>query len=667
MTNLPPIVVDFETFYSSKLKYSVAGKYGMIAEQYCRHPLFDPYMISACDGAGVWAGDPRKDFDWSTLNGRDLLSHNAYFDRNVQAEMVRRGWAPPITPRSWHCTANMTSYICNRRALKDAMGHLLGVKVSKQVRSEANNRQWATYSEAEKEAMINYAKADALEPWQLWQKFSPQWPDWERRLSDLSIKQAMRGVQIDTELLEQFIVQTHEMRRNAEKLVPWITEAAEDWEGFEENIGKATSTKCIAEQCRRSKIPCPPVKSRDGEDAFIEWEQTHGGQHKWIAALSCWRSINKLYGTFLVLKARLRSDGTMPYGIKYFGAHTGRWSGDGQFNMQNMNKEPIFCNEHGLMETNEKRIHAAIKCKHATGKWPEWVRYAIDVRALFLARPGKKMIASDLSQIEPRVLAYLAGDTQMLALMAKGMSPYEAHARLTMKWTGGKLKDEDPAKYSLAKARVLSLGYQAGWEKLIAMAWTNAGLDITVDDPEFETQVNPLTGEEKQIDGYGYVSRQTVKDFRASNPKICDTWKMLDGQFKGSVGGDFLMHLPSGRTMRYEKVRCEARLRPNKETGKPERSSVFTADVGGERVIFYGGKLTENLIQATARDVFGHHLLGIDDAGLDTLFGVHDEAVLEVDKDVEARDVEHLMSKCPEWLEGCPIGAEAKEIPHYLK
>lgn len=657
------IVIDFETFYSTKLKYSLKG---MIAEQYCRHHLFDPYMISACNGAHAWAGHP-KDFCWSSLEGADLLSHNAYFDRSVYEEMVRRKLAPHINFRSWHCTANMTSYLCNRRALGDAVEFLTGTKMSKQVRADADGRAWATYSDAEKQAMIDYAWRDAVEPWQLWKKFSHLWPENERRISDLSIRQAMRGVKINTELLETYIMQTHEMLRNTEKLIPWISEAREEWVEMGESADKPTSTKCIAEQCRRSGIPCPPVKAHEGEEAYAEWETTYSKSHPWIAALTTWRSINKLYGSFLMLKARLRSDDTMPYGIKYFGAHTGRWSGDANFNMQNMRKYPLFCNERGLAETDEKRIVAALEFKDENGKWPDWVRYAIDIRALFIPRDGKKMIVSDLSQIEPRVLAWLAGDKKLLAMLSGGMSVYEAHARLTMAWTGNDMKNTDPGKYKLAKARVLSLGYQAGWEKLITMALDQARLDITANDPEWVDVENPLTGEVTRESGYGWTAKNTVKDYRTDNPLVVGLWKRLDGEFKSSVGGNFIMHLPSGRKMTYSNVRCEARIRPNKKTGKPERESVFTADTGDRRVPFYGGKLTENVVQATARDVFAEHLLRLQDAGLHTLFTVHDEAVLEVDKDVKAKDVEHIMSYCPEWLKGCPIGAEAKEVAHYLK
>lgn len=662
---MTPIALDYETYYAPKLKYSVKT---MIAEQYCRHDLFDPYMLAASDGSTCWAG-PVKDFNWAAVEGKMALAHNSYFDESVTAEIERRGNKPGINPAQWHCTANLTSFLCNRRSLDQAVEFLYGVKLDKSMRSDAANKRWQDFPENEQKAMLDYARRDAYWCWKIWNDHSHKWPTLERRLSQLTVAQGRRGVQINTELLDQYICQSHEMKMSTEQLIPWIKDADdEEWEGFNT---KPTSTKCIAEQCNRKGIPCPPTKS-DDEEGYQEWEDTYAKDHPWILAVSAWRSINKIYRTFMKVKDRLRGDGTLPFGLKYFGAHTGRWSGDSGVNFQNMRKIPIFCNEQGLMEMNEKRCVRAVEYYDEVGQWPDWVRYAIDFRNLVMPRPGKKMIVSDLSQIEPRVLAWLAGDTAMLKLLSSGMGPYEAHARATMKWDGGELKKCDKKLYALAKARVLALGYGAGWEKFIKMAMTLAGLDITEDDPEWVEEPHPFTGVIERKSGFGKRSREIVKEFREQNPLIAGKegvgiWSRLDDMFKRSVGEDFVMTLPSGRKMTYSKVRCEKRLRPNKETKKPEWENVFTCDIGGKRVKSYGGKLTENITQAVARDVFGEHLIAMEDNGWTNLFSVHDEAVLEVDQDVSAKDVEHAMSKCPEWLKGCPIAAEAKEVEFYCK
>lgn len=653
------IAFDTETHYDKG--YSVAT---MIPESYAAHPLFDCYCVSVSDGVNTWSGHPR-DFNWGALEGALLVSHNKRFDQVMYEEMVRRGQAPRINFAGWECSANLTAYICNRRALSQAVEHLYQVRLNKATRSDAKGKHWPKdFSAEEQKAMLEYARQDAHWTWKLWNDFSDRWPLDERKLSNLTIAQGMRGIQIDRALLDNYILWTHDMKTATEELLPWMLDEGHPddaiWNDFE---ASPTSIKCIAENCRRNGIPCPPVKAHEGEDAYQEWESTYAKTNPWIPALSSWRSINKLYKSFLTVKERVRDDGTMPFSLKYQGAHTGRWSGDAKINMQNIRKVPVFCNELGLMETNQKQIDAWVR-----GEGTEKIRHTIDFRKLLIPRPGKKMILSDLSQVEPRVLAKLTGNTVLLDYVKSGMSLYEAFARANMGYTGGKM-DKASTEYALVKAQVLALGYGAGWEKFITMAPDYVpGLDLTVDDPEWIEVPDPVTGEMKRVSGYGQKSKKIVATFREQNKLTVGMWKSLDEAFKRSIAGNFVMTLPSGRQMKYEGVKCEMRIVADPETGKPKRKTVFTADVGGRRVESYGGKLTENLVQATARDVFAFHLLKLDSTpGVKVLFSSHDEAICEVDDNITPKQIEEIMSECPEWLAGCPIAAEAKEVPCYQK
>lgn len=673
---MTPISLDFETFYDTKQKYGIKDQGTW---RYLHDERFDPYLIAVSDGTDAWAGSP-KDFNWAALDGRVLLSHNSYFDRAVQGAGEDKSLFPKIRPAAWHCTANLSSYLCNRRSLADAVSHLLGRSVSKDVRDRANGKTAADMkAEGWWEEMLQYGREDALNCHELWTKHAHKWPEHERRLSNLTIDQGTRGVQIDVVKLKEYIVIATNALRVAEEQLPWVKEGR-----------PPTSPKAIAELCRKHDIPCPPVKSKMGEEAFIAWETAYCKAHPWIEHVANWRSINKFLDSLQTILERLQPDGVLGFSLKYFGAHTGRWSGDAGINMQNLRKEPLFLDDRLWLISDLTRL----KEISLSPKKPDYVSHVLDIRSLFIARPGKKLLISDLSQIEPRVLAWLIQDKSMLEMMAAGQSPYEAHARATMGFRGGNMKKEDKDGYALAKARVLGLGFGCGWEKFIVVAQAMAGLDITKDDPEWVQAVNDegqpcfrtvretvegvsengllkLTVTDKLepilISGYGYTARKIVNDYREGNPKVVALWKRLDTAFKDSVGGDFEMELPSGRSMTYKDVRKETRMERQKD-GTFKRKSVFTALIGDRRFPLYGGLLTENLVQATARDVFAGHVLDLQDTdGLDVLFTVHDEAINEADLHLTVKDVEGIMSRAPEWMPGLPVAAEGCEANHYKK
>jgi hypothetical protein len=666
-----PLAVDFETFYSLKAKYSVKtmGQY-----LYFNDPRFNAYLISVSDGEDTWAG-PLEHFNWASLDGRILLSHNAQFDSGVYKRLVQLGKAPIIQPKDWLCTANMTACLCNRRALDEAAKFLLGIQVSKDVRARANGKTPEDIkAEGWWDEMVKYGRRDVRDCHAIFMKHGHRWNDFERRLSRQTINQGVRGIQIDVERLNEYIKNAHGMLADTERTLPWIAEGR-----------PPTSPKAIADHCRLFKIPSPPVKSHaGGEEAFIEWEKTYGPKFDWVSNVSNWRSINKFLGTLETIKERLQPDGVLGFGLKYFGAHTGRWSGDAGVNLQNLRKEPLYRDDKGLLITDAQRlkeIEYALLRKDGTGAVPGFVSATLDIRAVFVPRKGKKMILSDLSQIEPRILAWMTGNKKMLDLMAAGQSPYEAFARSQMHWTGGKLKEEDKDKYSLSKAQVLGLGYQCAWKKFITVAQTMAQVDVTIGDPEWVPVLNengdPILekdGTPRMESGYGFNSKRIVKEFREQNPLTVGLWKRLDEAFKNSVlAGEFRMELPSGREMVYRKVCREWVSHYDEEEMRYKRKCCVTAEAvkNGRlmRVPLYGGLLTENAVQATARDVFGEHCLALDDTFGDgtVLFSSHDEAINEVEESVTAKDVERVMSVTPEWLKGCPLAAEAKEVAHYLK
>ena len=221
----------------------------------------------------------------------------------------------------------------------------------------------------------------------------------------------------------------------------------------------------------------------------------------------------------------------------------------------------------------------------------------------------------------------------MMDVLETGVSVYEAHARATMGWTGGSLKHENPQIYRLAKARVLGLGNGARAGVFVRIAKIMAGLDITFSQAE-----------------------TVVGDFRRTNPLILDLWRKLDRAFTAAVGQDFELPLPSGRRLIYRNVK--------------RASKGYSAEVQERRMPFFGGKLVENLTSATARDVLGHIILCLEDAGHRVVMHVHDEVVVEVPTahlDTATKDVEAIMTTNPDWLAGLPLTAETFTTDFYTK
>jgi hypothetical protein len=263
------------------------------------------------------------------------------------------------------------------------------------------------------------------------------------------------------------------------------------------------------------------------------------------------------------------------------------------------------------------------------------------------------------------------------------MSPYEAHARASMGWTGGSLKKEAPQTYALAKARVLALGYGAGWSKFIEMARGYLGseaefLAIFAVKPDPETVEEFLRYLRWLVEKLGHKPSKTalnmwpeldeetqniwvnawkqVTEFRRSNARIKALWDQLDAAFKGSQGdGIFENELPSGRTLTYFDISSSQGwwARPGNRGGIPSR--------------VYGGLLTENMVQATARDVFLHGILNLESAGHRVLFHVHDEVVVDAAEDTNPDEVVRLLTRMPDWARTLPVAAEAEAASHYKK
>jgi hypothetical protein len=591
--------IDFETYYDKETSITTLGQW-----HYLRSPASDIYMV-AIQGSDVdYVGCPKK-APWAKIDGHKWVAHNYSFDGAV-IERLREQGCVQAKPVAWDCTANLSVAVGAPRNLLGASRELLDRHIDKDPRDKMHSKKWSDVEGTEfGKEVLEYARQDAKACLGIYEKFSSDMLPAESELSKHTIEMGWRGIQVDQDAVAAGIKALQKVTWESENSLPWI----------DETDGVVLSTKAFRRECAKAGIPWPTSLAENSEECAL-WESQYGEQVPFVGIMRDWRKANSLLAKLKVMQGRIKPDGTMSYGLKYMGAHTGRWSGDSKFNVQNLPRNEMF---------------------------------GVDLRGCIVPRPGKKFVICDLAQIEPRVLAWLSGNEGLLDAIRNGYGIYEAAAKNMGLWDGpkGTLKKTDAPLYQLVKAMVLGLGYGAGAKKFALIAKMQYGIDMT------ETKSNMI-----------------VNDFRTRNQPILDLWRKLEGDFqRAKADKQFEVGLPSGRVLTYRNIMSQWPDKQKYDKSGKARKAAWTARVerGGPQIPFYGGKLCENLVQAVARDVMGAAVLRLEKAGCPVVMHIHDEAVCEVDNSVPAGEIERLMSVCPEWLDGCPIGAEATDAVRYKK
>ena len=282
------------------------------------------------------------------------------------------------------------------------------------------------------------------------------------------------------------------------------------------------------------------------------------------------------------------------------------------------------------------------------------------IRTAFVAAPGHVFHVCDFSAIEARVIAWLAGENWVLDVFKEGGDIY-CQTASRMFGVPVEKHGQNSELRQKGKIAVLALGYGGGVSALEAMG--GARLGLTED-------------EEKEI----------VQLWRKSNQNITQLWQTLEaaavkaiqtgesvrvnrGIVVGRQWGMLTITLPSGRTLCYPRVSIGIERndswRGDHEIIEYEGTNQTTKKWGKIRT--YGGKLTENVVQAIARDILGVVILRAREAGLPVVFHIHDEIVVEAAPGQTLEQVEALFSKPIEWCRDLPLKGAGYTTPYYLK
>ena len=273
------------------------------------------------------------------------------------------------------------------------------------------------------------------------------------------------------------------------------------------------------------------------------------------------------------------------------------------------------------------------------------------IRTAFIPEEGKKFIVADFSAIEARVLAHLAKETWRTEVFRNGGDIYCASASQMFRVPVEKHGVNSHLRQK-GKIAELALGYGGGVGALKAMGALEMGLK--------EEELQPL-----------------VSMWREASPNIVRYWWKIDEAAKlvikdhvpyevGLVrfeyrSGMMFIRLPSGRSLAYVKPRiCE-----NRFGGEGISYYGLTAQKKFERIESYGPKLVENITQAISRDILAHAMKTLRNERI--VGHVHDEIILEAEKDADVQSICKQMGRTPAWIPGLLLRADGYECEYYRK
>ena len=343
---------------------------------------------------------------------------------------------------------------------------------------------------------------------------------------------------------------------------------------------------------------------------------------------------------------------------QYYGANrTGRWAGR-LVQMQNLPRNYLKTLDYARKLAKNGNFEGL---RLLYGNVPDTLSQLI--RTSFIPSEGCKFVVADFSAIEARVIAWLAGEQWVNEVFATHGKIYEATAAQMFHVPIEKIVKGNP-EYALrqkGKVATLALGYQGGTSALIAMGALNMGLS----EEELPDIVARWRGANKRICALWYaVENAALAAMRTGQPQgINGLIFTLEGDFV--YGQSFLtVRLPSGRKLFYPKPF----LREN-QFGK---QAIHYYTVGQqtrkwEVASTYGGKMTENIVQAIARDCLAVTLERIAQRGLHVVFHVHDEVIIDAPMETTVEEICNLMAEPIPWAPGLILKGAGFEGQYYMK
>jgi len=644
-----PILLDFETRSRAELK-SIGGR------RYSQDPSTEVLCCAWYDTAsgerGVWLGHD----DWPH-HGRRLGAHNAMgFDRHIADAL---GWECPAV--DWVDTSELARRAGLPGALDALATRWLGLEKDKEasrfttglssVRRPSGKGPGAippdVWRELSSDAKRTLGTLPDLTPdvmarvvpycisdvdilqhgWPLLESWADLEPDVQR--VDRIVND--RGIYFDDELAVALLECD---QRNAEQVCADVGREL-GWSASR----VASTANSPAQFCI---VTGAPNAQKDTVEAMT---------HPLARARQALASIAS--GKLEAGLARCSDDFRLRDMLRYYAAHTGRWGGKG-LQPQNLPR-PHKRYEEWSAEQIDELATAVSAGKHFASQ----DEIDLLVRATLTAMPGYGLAVCDFSGVEARALAWCAGDRGALRVFREGKrDPYKVAASVIF---GVPYEQVDKAMRQVGKIAELACGYGMGSGKFEMTALKMGGVvlsDIGVDADE------------------------VVKAWRQLHAPIVKFWRSCEDAFVQTLQGhstrvdcfeftcsddgrDVAVFLPSGRPIVYNNAQISWQT---DKWGREKPSPSFHGTKGREHT--YGGKITENLIQALCRDLMADALVRSEAAGLRPVLHVHDEIVCEVPLGALEdgyHELHEITTTLPDWAAGFPIGAAGFHGKRYRK
>lgn len=497
---------------------------------------------------------------------------------------------------------------------------------------------------------LDYARLD-IESMRYLYKKMPRWnyPDNPAEFDLYALDQKIndRGIRIDTELVTAAIETVKREKKRLNKLVEEKTDgelqAATQRDALLKRLleahGVALPDMQKATIERRIMDPDLPDPVRELLAIRLEESQT---------------SVTK----YATLNKAVSDDGRFRGGLQFCGAsRTGRWSGR-TFQPQNL---PRPSRKQGVIEQAIEAVKAGVGdlvLDNATSHLSDAVRGCI------IAREECKLVVSDLSNIEGRVIAWLAGEDWKLKAFRdydRGEGP-DLYVLAYSRSFDCPIDRVTPDNRQIGKVQELALGFQGAAGAFGSMA---ALYGIELPDDEVDTIVKGWRSAHDNVVSLWYGLERAARNALSSPGSSMTYGKIAFEKWRNWL----IMHLPSGRRICYASPRIvDHPIFDNSNSLSYMGMNSYTRR--WERLHTYGGKLAENATQATARDVMAANMPLAESSGYPIVLTVHDELVtepLDID-DKSEEELSAILSTTPHWADDrLPIAAGGFETYRYRK